>query len=227
MGQDIPFHARFCRRTPCPGTYGSHPGVPSVADGSSPAGFIPLSDFGVVADPIADEAIANYDVPDFTYNGRTFNQIGVDSNGYLVAGGGTSSDNECCTTNLPTASAPNNILAPVWTDMDGTGTPGISVRVLGDGVNNWVIVEWDVNIWGTSDRQHMQTWIGIDGPQDITYTYGVQPSGPAQPYAIGAENSEGVGQAFSGFPIGDQHDDLAPFLGHDDREVERHRHTVS
>ena len=182
---------------------GSHPGVPSVADGSSPFGFNALSDFSVVADPIGDEAIANYDVPDFTYNGRTFNQIGVDSNGYLVAGGGTSSDNECCTINLPAASAPNNILAPFWTDMDGTGTPGISVGVLGDGVNNWVVVEWDVNIWGTSDRQHMQTWIGIDGPQDITYTYGVQPSDPAQPYAIGAENSEGAGQAFSGFPTGD------------------------
>jgi hypothetical protein len=183
---------------------GSHPGVPSVAAGSSPYGFNALLDFGFTPDAFGDETIAKYDVPDFVYNGRTYNTLAVDSNGYVVAGGeGNNTENECCSVVLPAASTPNNLIAPFWTDLDGTGTPGVTVGTVGDGVNNWLIVEWDVNVWGTQNRQHLQAWIGIDGFQDVTYTYNGQPTDPGQPWAIGAENSEGAGQALAAFPTGD------------------------
>jgi hypothetical protein len=186
---------------------GAHPGVPSVADGSTPGSFIPLSKFGVTADPIGDEDIVNYDVPEFVYNGRAYTSVGVDSNGYLVAGGGTSTDNECCTVRLPAASAPNNLLAPFWTDLDGSAAPGLRLALLGDGAgSSWLVVEWDVNIWGsTTDRRNFQSWIGLNGTQDITFAYSVPPTDPGtgQELAIGAENSEGAGQAFAGFPTGD------------------------
>jgi hypothetical protein len=191
---------------------GAHPGVPSLADGVGPNdGFLPLGDFGLVADPIGDEDINNYSVDSFVYNGRTFTTVGVDSNGYLVAGGGTSTDNECCTIDLPAASAPNNILAPFWTDLNGANAPGITVASLGDGVNNWTVVQWDVNVFGTTDTRHFQIWLGNNGTQDVTFSYSVPPTDPltpsvpptVQPFAIGAENSEGAGQAFAGFPTGE------------------------
>jgi hypothetical protein len=184
---------------------GAHPGVPSVADGVGPnGGYLPLSDFGLVPDAIGDEDVVNYDVDPFVYNGRTYTTVGVDSNGYLVAGGGTSTDNECCSIALPAGTAPNNILAPFWTDLNGAGAGGISVASLGDGVNNWTLVQWDVNVFGTTDTRHFQIWLGNNGAQDITYSYSAVPTDPnAQPFAIGAENSEGAGQAFAGFPAGE------------------------
>ena len=68
-------------------------------------------------------------MPAFVYNGETYTSVGVDSNGYLIAGGGTAEDNNCC--NLPRdpePARPNNVLAPFWTDLDGTGRPGSSPR---------------------------------------------------------------------------------------------------
>jgi hypothetical protein len=190
---------------------GAHPGVPSVADGVGPAdGFLSLLDLGGTADPIGDEDLFNYPVDPFVYNGRTYTTVGVDSNGYLVAGGGSSTDNECCTIVLPGATAPNNILAPFWTDLNGAGAPGVTVGQLVDGPNSWNVVQWDVNVFGTSDTRHFQIWLGSNGTQDITFSYSAPPTEPltgtppaAQPYAIGAENSEGLGQAFAATPAGE------------------------
>jgi hypothetical protein len=190
---------------------GAHPGVPSVADGVGPAGgFLDLLSIGATPTPIGDEDIAPITgFGTFTYNGREFDTVGVDSNGYLVAGGGTSTDNECCNIALPAATAPNNILAPFWTDLNGAGAPGISSASLTDGAHNWFVVQWDVNVFGTTDTRHFQVWLGLDGTQDITFSYSVPPTDPTppgappQPFAIGAENSEGAGQAFAGFPAGE------------------------
>jgi hypothetical protein len=71
------------------------------------------------------------------------------------------------------------------------------------------VVQWDVNVFGTTDTRHFQVWLGLDGTQDITFSYSVPPTDPTppgappQPFAIGAENSEGAGQAFAGFPAGE------------------------
>ncbi len=109
---------------------GNDPGIPSVDPGAL-AGYIPLDAFGVVPDAIGDEDIINYNVPPFVYNGVTYTALGVDSNGYVIAGGGSSEDNNCC--NLPAGpdpAPPNNMVAPFWTDLDGTGAPGIYATVL-------------------------------------------------------------------------------------------------
>ena len=42
--------------------------------------------------PVGDETIVNYPVPAFLYHGTTYTEIGVTSDGYLVAGGGTAPD---------------------------------------------------------------------------------------------------------------------------------------
>jgi subtilisin family serine protease len=171
-------------------------GVPSIGSGAL-FGYAPLAGFGIPADPVGDEDFINYTLPDFTYNGETYNSIGVDSNGYLVVGGATSQDNNCCNlTQIPDPARPNNVLAPFWTDMDGTGTDGLRVAELTDGVNSWVVVEWQVNVFGTSSNRHFQVWLGEGATQDITFAYdpAALPADPnGQPFLVGAENADGSG----------------------------------
>lgn len=184
---------------------GASPGVPSVDDGAL-FGYIPLSAFGITPTPLGDEQIVNFNVPSYVYNGVTFSRIGIDSNGYLLAGGGTSADNNCC--NLPSGpnpARPNNVLAPFWTDLDGTGAEGAYVAVLTDGVNSWLVVEHRVNVFGTADKRTFQVWIGIDGTQDITYAYAAPQADPAgQPFLVGAENLLGQGDMTATLPTTDQ-----------------------
>ncbi|MGH8774673.1 MAG: S8 family serine peptidase [Jiangellaceae bacterium] len=186
---------------------GAQPGIPSVDPGASPAGYLPLDAFGVTPIAVGDEEIVNFSGPPFVYNGETFTTFGVDSNGYVVVGGGSSEDNECC--NLPDGpdpARPNNMLAPFWTDLDGTGAPGFFVATLTDGVNTWIVVEFRLNVFGTTSLRVLQTWIGINGTQDISYAYDPAnlPGDPfGQPFLVGAENIAGEGDMEAVLPTGD------------------------
>lgn len=185
---------------------GETAGVPSVNDGEL-FGYLPLDAFGVAPIPIGDEQILNFNVPPYLYNGVTYNRIGLDSNGYAIAGGGSSEDNECC--NLPSgpsAAPPNNMLAPFWTDLDGTGAPGVYASTLTDGVDTWIVVEYRVNVFGTNSQRKFQIWIGVNGTQDITYLYdpGALPANPGQPFLVGAENEFGQGDMAAVLPTTDQ-----------------------
>lgn len=180
-------------------------GVPSVGPGSSPAGgYLPLSLFGIAPTPLGDESIVNFNVPAFKYNGETWSRVGIDSNGYLVVGGATSADNNCCDLpSGPSPARPNNVLAPFWTDMDGNGAPGLFVGSLTDGTNSWLVVEWQVNVWGTSDLRKFQVWIGLDAVQDISYTYSAPQADPhGQLFLVGAENANGEGDMQAVLPDG-------------------------
>ncbi len=183
---------------------GAEPGVPSVAAGEL-FGYLPLSSFGIKAEAIGDEEIINYDVPPFLYNGVEYTTVGVDSNGYIVAGGGASEDNECCT--LPTGpnpAKPNNMLALLWTDLDGSAAPGIFAATLTDGVDDWLVIEYQVKVFGTSDLRTFETWIGLNGTQDITYAYAAAQTDPnGQDFLVGAENQEGSGDMEAVLPTGD------------------------
>ncbi len=138
----------------------------------------------------------------YTFNGESYDEIGVDSNGYLIAGGGTADDNNCCTLPAgPDPERPNNIMAPFWTDLDGTGTPGILAAVLTDDVNSWLVLEHQVNVFGTTDLRTFQVWIGVDGFQDIVYEYAADQAAPSgQDFLVGAENSIGQGDVEAVLP---------------------------
>jgi hypothetical protein len=183
---------------------GAKLGVPSVASGEL-FGFAPLAGFGTAPISIGDENVLNFTVPEFMYNGVKYTRVGVDSNGYLIVGGGTLEDNECCVLpdQVPDPARPNNILAPFWTDLNGTGTPGIYADVLSDGAgHSWLIFEWLVNVFGTTSTRHFQVWIGLNGEQDITFAYdpSALPADPnGQPFLVGAENQAGDG---GGLPTG-------------------------
>lgn len=184
---------------------GSQPGVPAVAPGPTPAGYVPLDSLDVAPTPIGDEEILTFATPAFVFAGVTYNSIGVDSNGYLVAGPTTAEDNTCCNlTGLPDPARPNNVLAPFWTDLDGTGAPGVLVGEVTDGTSSWLVVEYRLNVFGTTSQRVFQTWVGLGGTEDITFTYPSPPADPnGQPFQVGAENVIGQGDVETVLPTTD------------------------
>ncbi|HEY7069241.1 MAG TPA: S8 family serine peptidase [Acidimicrobiales bacterium] len=197
---------------------GVTPGVPTIAPGTSPGGYIPLDLFGVTPIPVGDEQALNFNVPAFTYGGLSYDRVGVTSDGYLVAGGTTgAADIQFDPTGaFGTPGRPNNVLAPFWTDLDGTGAPGILATVLTDGVNSWLVIEWRLNVFGTSSLRVFQTWLGIDGTEDNTFAYDPAnlPAAPRmQPFIVGAENLDGTAaSSIAGLPTGDLRVTSTPFV---------------
>jgi uncharacterized repeat protein (TIGR01451 family) len=170
----------------------AEPPAPEVIDGTgtSPVGYLPLAGFGsnlVISG--TDESIANVNVPPFVYAGETYSQIGMVSNGYAVVGGGTGADVDFINTDLPDPTQPNNVLAPYWTDLNPSSGGRMLVNVLGDGTNSWLVLEWEnVSHWSGDGAGTFQIWIGVNGTQDISYTYGAVDDGDQGFLTVGAEN---------------------------------------
>lgn len=189
---------------------------------ASPAGYLALDQFGGNLDLGAtDESITNVNVSSFVYAGETYSQIGVVSNGYIVVGGGTGADVDYINQPIPSANIPNNILAPFWTDLNPEFGGRVLVNVLGDGVNSWIVVEWEaVSNYGDGELNTFQVWIGINGVEDISFTYGTELSdGDGGFLTVGAENKfgntggqiyfDGVGDAPApSYPNGDYEIDV-------------------
>ncbi|HET7719992.1 MAG TPA: hypothetical protein VFK43_08505, partial [Acidimicrobiales bacterium] len=181
---------------------GAEPGVPGVAPGTSPAGYLPLDLFGIAPTAVGDEEILNFDVPAFVFAGATYTSIGLTSNGYAVVGGGGSEDISFEPPGGPDPARPNNVLAPFWTDLTGDGAPGIYAATLSDGVDTWIVVEWRLNLWGTTDLQSFQLWIGVNGTEDISFAYdpAALPDDPGMALAVGAENVDGSAGQYTTTP---------------------------
>ncbi|MFL6100047.1 MAG: S8 family serine peptidase [Actinomycetales bacterium] len=185
---------------------GGRDATPSIGAGAL-FGYIPLDAFGTTPNPVGDEDALNFNVPAFVFGGQSYNRIGATSDGYLVLGGGNGAqDIQFEPQTLPDPARPNGVLAPYWTDLDGDGAPGIMVNVLSDGVNSWLVVEWRLRVFGTTSLRTFQTWIGVDGTEDITYAF--DPSAlqgaPGQDLTVGVENVTGTGgQQIAGAPTED------------------------
>jgi subtilisin family serine protease len=188
---------------------GRQPDRPVIAPGTSPAGYLPLDAFGITPVPIGDEEALNFNVEPYLFAGQTYNRIGVVSDGYSVAGGTSGSEDiQFAPQNLPDPARPNNVLASYWTDLDGTGAPGILAGNLTDGTNNWLVIEWREFLFGTNSLKVFQQWIGTNGAEDISYTYDPEnlpgDPGPGYGLTVGAENLDGTaGSQITGPPVQD------------------------
>jgi hypothetical protein len=182
------------------------PAISAIDPAQTPGGgYLDLAGFDITPNAIGDEEALNFDVPAFVFGGQTYTRIGVVSNGYVVVGGaGGSQDIACCPPQkLPDPTRPNNVLAPYWSDLDGTGHPGVSVTTLTDGTNTWLVIQWNVGMFGVPSAaggdRNMQVWIGLNGTEDVTYqldTNAIAPPVPASAgLTIGAENGSGTGGA--------------------------------
>jgi|GEM_PF-6099829 len=172
----------------------------TVAPGTSPAGgYLPLSGFGIA--PIAgvgNDTITNFNVPSFTFGGVAYTQLGVDSNGYIVLGGGAAADNTAVNQYFPNPAAPNNVLAPYWTDLDPTLAGAVRIGTLTDGADTWIVIDWaGVPEAGNAANTHtFEIWIGLNTDthpgEDVTYAYGAQTgTGQGGLLTVGAEGADG------------------------------------
>jgi subtilisin family serine protease len=161
----------------------------------SPAGFLPLSLFGIT--PVAgmgDETIANFNVPAFQFGRETYTRIGFTSNGYAVVGGGVAQDVVFVPQTMPNPTRPNNVLAPYWTDLH-MGRAGAALRVatLTDGVNTWLVGEWIGKVFDSNATRSFQIWIQLGATEGIWYAFGSDMGpGDAGGLNAGAENRDGT-----------------------------------
>jgi len=153
--------------------------------------------------------LSNFTVPTFYYGAEPYTRLGVVSNGYLVLGGGTSSDIVFTPQHFPNPARPNNVLAPLWTDLNPSagGAGAIRIAVLSDGSSSWIIVDWaGVKNFGNATTHSFEVWIRIAGgaagtgpaSEDITYSYGAGNAGSGDPDSgqnWGAENRTGTSGA--------------------------------
>jgi len=172
------------------------PSIDSITPGGSPAGYLPLSGFGIT--PIAgmgDETIVNFNVPAFLYGSEVYTSIAVDSNGYVVVGGGTGEDNDCCSPQtFPDPTRPNNVLAPYWTDLNPATGGAVRAGTLTDGVTTWFIVDWEaVDTFGQpASASSFQIWIQLGATEGAWFTYGALSAPSSDGLTVGAENRDGT-----------------------------------
>jgi hypothetical protein len=184
--------------------------LPPSVDGLLPPGD-GWFDFSFTGDlgPVADEEIVNLGLGSpVRFGDVAYDTIGMTSNGYLVVGGGTSSDVIFEPQSMPDPTAPNNVLAPYWTDLDPSaggslhavslsGCPGFGSATCAYGF------EWsDVPIYGTSTTRSFQVFLytadfmDFVGDDDyITFEYDAGDIGPGAvgvPLNIGAEDALGL-----------------------------------
>jgi hypothetical protein len=176
------------------------PTITSITPGGSPAGYLPLSLFGIT--PIAgvgDETITNFNVPAFKYGGETYTRVGVVSDGYVVMGGGTGADVQFQPEAIPSTTRPNNFVAPFWTDLNPAAGGSIRIGSLTDGTQTWIVVDYDaVVFYGTSLPSSFQVWIQIGDHENVTTAHGTLATVPGD-VGQGAENRDGTsGVAYSG-----------------------------
>jgi hypothetical protein len=169
---------------------GIRPGVPSMTQAGDRF-YRPLD---VEPDHIGDEEMLTYDTPAFTYAGQTYRRIAVVANGYVILGGGTMKDIRSEPPSKADDERPNNLLAPYWTDLDGTGEEGVRASTVKRDNKVWIVVDWRVKQHGTGDKTHFQLWIATGDTEQARFAYDEKalPKGGAQ-VVVGAENALGAG----------------------------------
>lgn len=169
--------------------------VPTVTVApTSGFGYIPLSLFGGNTNlALGDDAVENINLPAFLWAGQSWSSVGVSSNGYLVVGGASAGDNSATNLALPNTAAPRHLLAPYWTDLDPTLGGAIRANVLTDGVGSWIVIDWDaVQHADGSGPSSFEVWIGINGFEDIWFTYGNMSAPLDGMVTVGAQDASGT-----------------------------------
>jgi uncharacterized repeat protein (TIGR01451 family) len=148
-----------------------------------------------------NSAITLAGVP-FRYLGVDYNSITLDSNGFVMPGSGVlGADN--VNQNLPDVAAPNNVIAPFWSDLDldgkspnDTGGGDWWYGVLHDNGSNadYLVVEWHhAQKKGDAGTDYtFQVWVQLH-VEHITFAYATPAfTGDTSSATVGFENSSGT-----------------------------------
>lgn len=173
------------------------PGGLALAASPSPFGFLPLAAFGVT--PLGcpsncdDGGFIFGGLPAFNYNGNTYTDIIMSVNGTIEAGTASLLAASASNTDMPDAAPPNNLLAPYWTDLNLTDSGNWYLAVLSDGVNDYIIAEWEnVPLFSDPTASHsFQVWIQA-GSNNIWFVYGGISNAGGIPLTVGIEDAAGA-----------------------------------
>lgn len=159
-------------------------------------GYIPLAALGIPPlTGVGDESIVNFSLPTIWYADAPYTTIGMVSNGYLVMGGGDAGDVSPVNQTLPDPAAPNNVLAPFWTDLNPAAGGHLYAGILSDPSTGktWAVFEWEtVPNFNDGEANSFQVWMGVNGEEDITFVYGDVSDGDQGLLTVGAENANGM-----------------------------------
>ena len=172
------------------------PKITSITQGGTGAGYFPLSAIGVPPIPgVGDETMVSLGTSPFLFGGETYDQIGMASDGYAVVGDAGPKDLSAVPQTFPDPAAPNNVLAPFWTDLDPSVSGAIYAAEVTDTRHNWIVLDWEgVPTAGTTEFQTFEIWIQIDaGIEAVSFEYETV-AGPGAPSGLneGAENRTGT-----------------------------------
>jgi hypothetical protein len=187
------------------------PSLPPTIDSITPTvgpaeGFLVFNGGTLVN--AGDDTISNFSLgTPFYYGGEPYTRIGIVSNGYVVIGGGTGQDVVFSPQTFPNVNRPNNVVAPLWNDLNPAGGGGagqIRIAVLTDGSSQWLFITYNgVKNFSNSTTHSMQLWFRLatgaagtgPGSEQVTITYGAANTASPDPGSggnSGAENRTGT-----------------------------------
>jgi len=143
-----------------------------------------------------DDAAINLNGIGLYYFGTYYSRIGISSNGFLQPGGATSATGSSQL--LPNPADPNNVIAPLWTDLNLDEGGDWFYAFLSGGGNYYDVFQWtDVPQYGTTDLYTFQIWL-VYGTDVMFFSYDSFPAGVATyDTTIGIEDPTGnVGSTF-------------------------------
>lgn len=129
---------------------------------------------------------------DFYYMGQHYTDLTISSNGYLVPGDVATGGGAQL---FPDATAPNNVIAPLWTDLDFTDGGNWYASYFCYAGTCYDIFQWEsVPQYGTTDLYSFQVWF-VQGTDFIAFSYDYA-NLPADltvyNFSIGVENDLGT-----------------------------------
>lgn len=167
----------------------------AVTESPSPFGLFPLASLGVSPQGCpadCDDGAFTFNVPAFNYNGQMYNQVIMSVNGTLEVGAASGNAASAGIQKLPSITPPNNLLAPLWTDLNMNDGGNIYVGVLNAGPTQYTVYEWN-NIpqfgTGNSEKYTFQIWVRNGSAGGIWFVYGAL--GDLSYASVGAENEDG------------------------------------
>ncbi|WP_416900842.1 carboxypeptidase regulatory-like domain-containing protein [Micromonospora echinospora] len=163
------------------------------------SGFVAASTvLALTGDDVATSVTLPFPV---TFHGQAYTTGRVHTNGLVSFGSASGEPNTSANPTMPTASAPNALVAPFWDDLEVDASASIRTQTLGTAPNRSYVVEWrNVGFRPTNaERLTFEVIFHEDGR--IAFHYGAM-STPTQQGAgatVGLENNSGTVAALYSF----------------------------
>jgi hypothetical protein len=170
-------------------------GLTNVTGNGPDGGYLDLSLFGIPpVSGVGDDTMSNFTVTGgFYFGGELYTSVGVCSDGYLVLGGGTSNDIVVTPQHFPNAARPNNVVAPLWTDLNPAAGGQIRAATLSGNESFFIVDFHTVRNFSNTTTHSFEVWIRkangttVNGPgsEQITIDYAPNTTFPGDGGGLG------------------------------------------